>query len=771
MMLLIRDAKLKGRHKLISDESEKQPQPSEPAETSAPPEASPPAPRRLTPYTPPLRVAPPPPPPPPALPVQFTPAPPALPPVPRPAMKTPARPAHRLPPVAADADAAPRREARQEPVEVTRLTAPPKTLRSAQPALPPKVEEEPTRVPTRPPAEKQPKPPAEVKIDAPVEKPAPPALPALPVKPPPLTKVEPSEQTSVVKPPPIPTPPREAVLTPWDEVPADDERSSPPGRDPESMPWDEAPPERKKSPPPPHNEVRAAVKTRAPVEPQAAIEPRTPPADATNVAAPVEVPVTIQPRKPENVQAKESQTVQAIEVPAPVKPPIEMSPVAAEHAPTPATRPVRVPAKQKRIEPAYPAARLLKGDGTMPVAAGVAELVATARAEQLPHADAVATDPSAPSATVVAANVATPVGQSELPWWIRSLAGPALVRVKDRWLSSGERFAAEHWVGAVTQAVGAVIGQRITWEWAGGSIDADGQAFGVLMSAGDAAGEEFMVGVDGALARAIVSRVTAQFAQLRGAGDSISDAEAGVLEFVALTAADRLADPAAQGSAEAPMGVVFKQFLTGAEAVTWGSRSAVGGLSVQAVVGPQAGLARIWLPRSVAKGILQQVKRTPPMPAAAEAVLVSIQLPEIALTEAEWDALAPGDLLMLGLSKLVGVSSGLRLVTSNGWSLCEAECVVDSPTLIAAECGSLHVAIDPACAAGAAGSLILRATLGQASLATAHLARWKSGTRIELTKNAQTPIELWHGPERVGRGEMVSHDGEKAIHVLEWGTT
>jgi len=595
-------------------------------------------------------------------------------------------------------------------------------IRSAPPPLPEKIEEEPTRTPTRRPPEKPPELPAEPEIDALAKKTAPLPIAARPASPAPVRQ-EPSEQTAVVRPSPIPAPQHQAVSPPREVMP----------------------------------QAREGVRAPVNVEQQRAT-------DAQQSAPPaIEVPA--------DVRAKTPMTMLPVEgPPAEAKLSIKMATAEEGIIAAPAARAVRVASKQKRIEPAYPAARLIKGGGLASPPITPAESVAKSGADAIHHAVAAVDAQSAQTvSSATMANVAPPVSPNELPWWIRALAGPALVRVKDRWLSSAERFAAEHWVGTVAQAVGAVIGQRIAWEWAGGSIDAEGQAFGVLMSTGGAEDEEFMIGVDGALARTIVSRITAQFAQLRGAGDSISDAEAGVLEFVALTAADRLADSAAQASTDRPMGAVFKQFLTGAEAVAWGSRSAVGGLSVQAVVGSQAGLARIWLPRSVAKSVLQQVKRTPPMPAAAEVVLVSLQLPEIVLSEVEWNALTPGDLLLLGVTQLAGPSPRWRLVTSNGWSLCEAECTADTPTLIAAECSSLDVNVDPATVAGAAGKRILRATLGQATLASAHLAHWKTGTRIELPKDARTPIELWHGTERVGRGEIVNHDSEKAVHVLEWG--
>jgi len=196
----------------MSDESEK---PAEMNEQTPPaPAASPLAPRKLTPYTPPVRITTLPQP---AIPPQLTPASPALPPVPRPVIKPPTRPVHRAAPANSEPNT-PRRESQHEPIETTRLTAPPKMNRSAPPPLPEKIEEEPTRTPTRRPPEKPPEPPAEPEIDALAKKTAPLPIAARPASPPPVRQ-EPSEQTAVVRPPPIPAPQRETVSPPSEAIP------------------------------------------------------------------------------------------------------------------------------------------------------------------------------------------------------------------------------------------------------------------------------------------------------------------------------------------------------------------------------------------------------------------------------------------------------------------------------------------------------------------------------------------------------------------------
>jgi len=511
-----------------------------------------------------------------------------------------------------------------------------------------------------------------------------------------------------------------------------------------------------------------------PVLPPASAPPQSP---GATVAHPPALPA---PQAEANVPKTSEVAVAEVQRPA-AAPPAAVAPREAASAKDVGTSSAsssgsRVRAGDGHIGPAQSAARVIKNENLVeraPLNITPTENPVLPEASQ----DVLVSQPSLDESgddlvmtSSMSSEPAAPKAMGELPWWIRAISSPALVRVKDRWLSTAERFAAEHAVGAVADAVGAVLGQRIIWEWAGGSIDAEGQAFGVVLGLGAGGEDEFMISVDGALARAIVNKVTAQFAQLRGAGDSISDAEAGVLEFVTLTVADRIAESAQApvGNGTQATGVVVKQFLNGAEAVAWGSRSALGGLAVQAAVGPMAGVARIWLGRSIAKSVLQQIKRTPPLPAGASSVVVSLQLPGIALTESEWNSLSPGDVLLIGATRLAGPTPRWRLVTENGWSLCEAECIADTPTLIAAQCSGLAVAIDPVTKSGAEGKRILRAMIGRASLATSRLANWPVGLRVELAKEDRLPVELWCGLERVGRGEIVDHQGEKAVHVVEW---
>ena len=64
------------------------------------------------------------------------------------------------------------------------------------------------------------------------------------------------------------------------------------------------------------------------------------------------------------------------------------------------------------------------------------------------------------------------------------MTGPALVRLKEHWLPTADRLAVEYWARAAVDAVEAILGLPLTWNWTGGGTDPAGYLVCRLRSPG-----------------------------------------------------------------------------------------------------------------------------------------------------------------------------------------------------------------------------------------------------------------------------------------------
>ena len=271
------------------------------------------------------------------------------------------------------------------------------------------------------------------------------------------------------------------------------------------------------------------------------------------------------------------------------------------------------------------------------------------------------------------------------------------------------------------------------------------------------AAQRAVLWLDQAAARALVWPLLEELGGLAACGP-LNETERGVLQYVLLATADKLAAP----SGPAGVAVAFEQV---AEPADWPAADAirltatlrcgtlVGRLAVQCE--PQA-LLRL----PAAHSLMDDEADTP---AALE---VALELPAIPLCEAELRAIEPGDCLLLDAREVADLAGRCAVVTQTGWRLADVEALDDGPTFAAVRCGRW----DPRPIANEAPEQAhgLRVRLGAASLTASQIERWDEGRRLCFAKNAEAPVLLVHEGRQTGAGELVRCHGELAVRVVNW---
>ncbi|MEZ0267242.1 MAG: FliM/FliN family flagellar motor switch protein, partial [Phycisphaerae bacterium] len=259
------------------------------------------------------------------------------------------------------------------------------------------------------------------------------------------------------------------------------------------------------------------------------------------------------------------------------------------------------------------------------------------------------------------------------------------------------------------------------------------------------------------------------FATLRGTG-SVTDAEAGLLEYITLACVDqsaRAGRAAGANGAPAARSLALGEFLRAQGITEWVGRAKATAAVLNVRVAGRGGLARLYLPGWEPADLTTASGWEPATAAApdlAALVQTRLALPTVRLP-ASAGALRPGDVVLLGATDVTAVA-GCRLVTSQGWSLAQVTVERDSADVVTVRCGALAPALWDA-AAAAPGDPVLGPTIGSQFLSLEQIARWPVGAPLDLPKETHAAVDLWRGGRIVARGELVRVDGELGVRVTE----
>lgn len=282
------------------------------------------------------------------------------------------------------------------------------------------------------------------------------------------------------------------------------------------------------------------------------------------------------------------------------------------------------------------------------------------------------------------------------------------------------------------------------------------------------------VTIDVGAARAIIDGLLAALAGFRSDG-ALLDTDRAVLEYVVLELVDAAVlrggfrTPVtieALGSGEPPQ--PSRQFLHAR------SRLAVGALGgeVAAMIEAEEQQPIEPLPARLRGAI---GRGSGALPARID---VALRAPFLIVAHDDWNALAPGDLLLSGISSLDGCGLSMRLTTEAGWSIASARVTAHGPAAIEAE--TLDPCIepdDPVPPRGGRGPLdqdgllCLRPLVAATTLSASEYAAIAGGSgqpmRVVLSGGSGPSVRLCLRDEPVGRAELVRFGGEVAYRLIE----
>lgn len=265
--------------------------------------------------------------------------------------------------------------------------------------------------------------------------------------------------------------------------------------------------------------------------------------------------------------------------------------------------------------------------------------------------------------------------------------------------------------------------------------------------------------LDARAARLLADAVMGQAAGLRGSGP-LTPVEVGLVEYALLECAQHVSKRPEHGSAR----FSILAFAGPDLAPAWVQDASGVAASFEIAAPAGAGRGALWLPGPFSV--------TPSLPPAepvdpSRGVTAGVALPWITLPREQWESLAPGDLLLPGLTGLVQAGEA-SIVTRTGWSLAPARVTLDSATVIEADAGRLEPSPDVP-PEGDDDAVGVRATLGARTFWLDELRTWSPGRRLSFTKPARHAVTLWVEGRPAGAGELVAYEGEVAIRLTEPG--
>lgn len=253
--------------------------------------------------------------------------------------------------------------------------------------------------------------------------------------------------------------------------------------------------------------------------------------------------------------------------------------------------------------------------------------------------------------------------------------------------------------------------------------------------------------LDGRAARALADALALQHLGLRGFGE-LTGAERGLVEFAALSCLDRHG-----------RGATLRRTLHGRELARSARPERCIALEFEVSVGGGAGAAHALVEaRSPIRPLVFDEVGDGPL------LVLRLALPALSLSRAEFEALAAGDVVLMGAQALEGFASRAELVTAGGWRVAGAQCSTDDALSMRVRCGALEprVLVAPT---PAPDQVLLTPFLGSRALEREEFERWRAGDDLVLEKRPTRDVDLLASDGARLSGELVRLGGELGVRV------
>lgn len=271
--------------------------------------------------------------------------------------------------------------------------------------------------------------------------------------------------------------------------------------------------------------------------------------------------------------------------------------------------------------------------------------------------------------------------------------------------------------------------------------------------------------IDPDLGRALCDALAVDVAGLRSSG-ALSEAETGILEYIALELVDRLARRVPD---------VSKTWSIVALLSPWDQSSASpargNALGMRLVLPTGQGWARLTLDgiptESMTRAFGSALAHAREGNAARQPVALGLALPWVTLHAEELERLAPGDVVLLGSSDPVALARTGFVRTETGWRIADVRAAQFTHTGIDLQVQDLGLAVDAPPPAPAGSLVTLRPVAGRISLTLAQISDLREGDVLTLPFDPAAPLLLSLANKPLARGEFVRVQGEAGMRIIE----
>jgi len=374
-----------------------------------------------------------------------------------------------------------------------------------------------------------------------------------------------------------------------------------------------------------------------------------------------------------------------------------------------------------------------------------------------------------PAAIAPPAQGAEPAGW---PW--SRLARPAVIAGETGAIDATAVAAIDHAVTAACDALAAILARpvRVRLSNEAANADAAPQGFGVALAS---PGLDALVMLDTRAARLLANAIAIDHGGGPGSAapgpvGELSDVEKGLVEFLTLDALDR----ALKASHARTNGPVIQSFCDGAAAGLWLQKhqsAAPRTIALELAITGSAGTIHLHmagLDEVRAAALVGCLSMLDMSVAGLGTVNIMLALPAVALQPEEFAAMQPGDVILLGGPSLTAMPLPGELVTDTHWSLGRAVVAHDTPTY-------LTVSVSPvqpvARAAALVSEPVVQAMVGLGNETIEKLRGMREGDVLNLAKEPVTPVGLYHGPRKIGAGELIVLGSELGVRIVEMMAT
>ena len=280
---------------------------------------------------------------------------------------------------------------------------------------------------------------------------------------------------------------------------------------------------------------------------------------------------------------------------------------------------------------------------------------------------------------------------------------------------------------------------------------------------------------DEGAARALANALLAGMGQPRGDGPPC-EVETGLLEYAALDLADRLLSRLPASS------LSFAQFAGPPDMRSLEPAPTGACVELDIAIGGLGGRARLSLDvADIGLVLPDAASLVTAWPELAESRLdresegwdVRLALHPVELTRAEFEAVEPGDVVLLGRASLHDCGPIDAIAALDG-SLVASACIVeDRPASVTARLGRPETEFEPAEIGDSTesisdGPLRIVPLMASGRLSVEQVRRWPTGQTMEFAKDRDRPVELTVGGRQVGFGELVRVDADLGLRILAW---